>query len=183
MVLERCVSLRNHDSAPSLTPPVMVRLPHFGLSSLGATLWNGTTATALGINMQPIAINDAGAIVGNTDSRDPVTLRWKTTARVWSAGTAVVLIGPPSYQFSTAARDINNAGQIVGQSKNTSSTAVATLWDGASALNLNTVLTAAQALHIKLMEATAINDLGYIVVNGLDTVAQQRRSYVLVPAP
>jgi probable HAF family extracellular repeat protein len=154
-----------------------------GLSSIGATLWNGTTATALGINMQPIAINDAGAIVGNTESRDPDTWQWKTTARLWSAGTAVVLTGPANYQFSTTARDINNVGQIVGSSENDNLTSVATLWNGTSALNLNTVLTAAQALHIKLTEATAINDLGYIVVNGLDTALQQWRSYVLVPVP
>lgn len=152
-----------------------------GLSSLGATLWNGTTATALGVAMEPVAINDAGAIVGNKDSRDPDTFQWKTTARLWSAGTAVVLTGPANYQFSTTARDINNAGQIVGYSENGYLTSVATLWNGTTALNLNTVLTPAQALHIKLTQATAINDLGYIVVNGLDTVAQQQRSYVLVP--
>jgi probable HAF family extracellular repeat protein len=155
-----------------------------GLSSgLGATLWNGTTATALGINMQPVAINDAGEIVGNTDSRDPVTLRPKTTAKLWSAGTAVVLTGPVNYQFTTVARGINNVGQIVGTSKNGNSTSVATLWNGTSALDLNTVLTAAQALHIKLLDAAAINDQGHIVVNGSDSVAQQRRSYVLVPVP
>ncbi|WP_116808151.1 DUF3466 family protein [Steroidobacter cummioxidans] len=154
-----------------------------GLSSLGATLWNGTTATALGVNMQPIAINDSTAIVGNSETFDPNTRQWTTTARLWSAGTAVALTGPANYQFGTTARDINNAGQIVGSSENSSLTSVATLWDGTSALNLNTVLTPTQALHIRLLEATAINDLGYIVVNGIDTVAQQRRSYVLVPVP
>jgi probable HAF family extracellular repeat protein len=154
-----------------------------GLSSLGATLWNGTTATALGINMEPVAINDAGTIVGNTDSYDPNTFRWKTTARRWSAGTAVVLTGPVNYQFSTSARDINNAGQIVGYSDDGNSSSVATLWNGTSALDLNTVLSAAQALHINLTEATAINDLGYIVVKGIDTDAQQQRSYVLAPVP
>jgi probable HAF family extracellular repeat protein len=152
-------------------------------SSFGPTLWNGTTATALGINMEPIAINDAGAVVGNTYSRDPDTYQYKNTARLWTAGAAVVLTGPANYQFSITACDINNVGQIVGYSENDNLTSVATLWNGTSALNLNTVLTAAQALHIKLTEATAINDLGYIVVNGIDTVAQQRRSYVLVPVP
>ncbi|MBM0103202.1 hypothetical protein JM946_00515 [Steroidobacter sp. S1-65] len=154
-----------------------------GLSSLGATLWNGTTATALSVAMEPVAINDAGAIIGNRDSRDPDTFQWKTTARVWSEGTAVVLTGPTNYQFSTIARDINNAGQIVGYSENNYSMAVATLWDGTSAINLNTVLTPAQALQIELTEATAINDLGYIVVNGYDSVAQQQRSYILAPIP
>ena len=154
-----------------------------GLSSLGATLWNGTTATALGVKMEPVAINDAGAIVGNTDSRDPDTYQWKSTAKVWSAGTTVVLPGPANYQFSTTARDINNAGQIVGYSENGYLTPVATLWNGTSAINLNTVLTPAQALHIKLTEATAVNEQGDIVVNGFDTVAQQQRSYILAPIP
>lgn len=154
-----------------------------GLSSLGATLWNGTTATALGVAMEPVAINDAGAIIGNRDSRDPDTFEWKTTARVWSEGTAVVLTGPTNYQFSTIARDINNAGQIVGSSENNYAMAVATLWDGTNAINLNTMLTPAQALHIKLTEATAINDLGYIVVNGYDSAVQQQRTYILAPIP
>lgn len=153
-----------------------------GFSILGATLWNGTTATALGVNMQPIAINDAGVIVGNTESFDPDTRQWISMATRWSAGTVVALTGPANYQFSSKARDINNLGQIVGASENGNLTSVATLWNGTSALNLNTVLTPAQALHITLLEATAINDLGYIVVNGVDTLAQQGRSYVLVPA-
>jgi probable HAF family extracellular repeat protein len=152
-------------------------------SSFGPTLWNGTTATPLGINMDPIAINDAGAVVGNTESRDHETWQWKTTAKLWSAGSAVVLTGPANYQFNTTARDINNAGQIVGYSEDDNLTSVATLWNGTTALNLNTVLTAAQAVHIKLTQATAINDLGHIVAYGLDTDAQQWRSYVLVPVP
>ena len=151
-------------------------------SSYGATLWNGTTPTALAVDMEPVAINDAGAIVGNTQGYDYDIFRWATTAKLWSEGTVIVLAGPANYQYNTTARDINNAGQIVGYSENEDLGTVATLWTGTSALNLNTVLTAAQALHIRLTQATAINDLGHIVVSGFDSDEQQQHSYVLIPA-
>jgi probable HAF family extracellular repeat protein len=152
-------------------------------AGLGPVLWNGTTATGLGIDIEPVAINDSGVIVGDMNTYDEDTGRWSIAASRWSAGTVVLLTGPTNFQRHTSVRDINNAGQVVGYAENNNLDTVATLWNGTTGLDLNTVLTPAQASHIKLYEATAINDLGYILVNGVDTVAHKGRSYVLVPQP
>lgn len=121
-------------------------------SGLGPVLWNGTTATPLGIDIEPVAINDSGVIVGDINTYDENTGRWSIAASRWSAGTVVLLTGPTNFQRHTSVRDINNAGQVVGYAENNYLDTVATLWDGTTGLDLNTVLTPAQASHIKLYE-------------------------------
>jgi hypothetical protein len=95
------------------------------------------------------AINNSGSIVGYSQNADNV---WKAT--LWSQ-TSLTPYSPTQLQStfgadkSAEALAINDSGQIVGMSINSISTdyllprdatAKATLWDGASAIDLNTYL-------------------------------------------
>jgi hypothetical protein len=88
---------------------------------------------------------------------------------------------------------INDTAQVVGAIAARSVHEDPTLWNGTAATTLDVaggISGAAFAINnagvsvgvTYTMRPTAINDLGYIVVNGVDTLAQQGRSYVLVPA-
>ena len=79
-------------------------------------LYNGGKMTDLGLNIFPTAINDAGAIVGQTEGAI------SDTAFVYSAGKAQnlnTLIPPGSNVTLTNALGINEKGQIVAEGTNT----------------------------------------------------------------
>jgi probable HAF family extracellular repeat protein len=118
-----------------------------------ATVWNGTTATNLGMvpgadASHARAINNSGQVVG-----------WSTTdgntyATIWNGTTGTALGVLPGADASYA-RAINNGGQIAGWSTINGNTH-ATIWNGTTATDLGT-LTGGNA-----SAALAINDKGQV---------------------
>lgn len=133
-----------------------------------ATVWNGTAATYLGTlggtDSSANAVNEVGQVVGNYRSSSGTT-----RAALWS-GTTATDLGTLGGSFSAAA-DINSTGQIVG-SATTAGDAdqVATIWDGGTAMDLNTLLFA-NAAGWKLQSANGINDKGQIIAFGYNELS------------
>jgi probable HAF family extracellular repeat protein len=83
--------------------------------------------------------------------------------------------------MDSEANAINNAGQIVGYSTYSSSTYPnysATIWDGTTAIDLNTLVTLPSGFVLNV--ATAINDSGWIVGYGTNS-ANETHAFLLTP--
>jgi probable HAF family extracellular repeat protein len=137
-----------------------------------AALWNGTTLTDLGSltghrSSTATGINDAGQIVGCAGP-DPYNYH----AFLWSGATATDL-GPPLE--GSCASDINNAGQIVGNTEHGPA-----LWNGTTRVDLNSAISAAVTSKVSL-GAVAINDDGWIAANAVPIGGGRPRAYLLVP--
>jgi len=151
-----------------------------------ATLWNGTTPTDLGTlggtNSAAANINNAGQIVGYSDLADGAT----SHAVLWNGATLTELAALGGDGTISYASDINNVGQIVGWSDIAAGNTHATLWEGASLLDLNSFLpnNLASAGWV-LNYAYAINDHGVIVgqaSNGLDPATATYAAFKLTPS-
>jgi probable HAF family extracellular repeat protein len=132
-----------------------------GFSGSRATLWNGSTPTALGTlggsHGTATAISRAGHVVG--DSTLPGDNPNYTHATLWNGLTAIDL-GTLGGTFSSA-NGINSAGQIVGHSvlAGNMGGVHAVLWNGLIATDLG------------LGYAIKINDLGQVVGQGSEDPA------------
>ena len=123
-----------------------------------ATRWNGTTATALDtLGSEEIgqgaAINDHGTVVGYSWTPRRYASFYAT---VWN-GTTPTLLGPADGH--STARDINNAGQVVGfvgPAELPGELQHATLWNGGVPTDLGT-------LGGTNSDAFAINNAGLVV--------------------
>jgi probable HAF family extracellular repeat protein len=122
-----------------------------------------------GLYSEAFGLNDTGQVVGTsaTDGNDDFH------AVLWNGTTAIDL-------GEGEARDINNAGHAVG-----SSAGHAMLWKGSAGTDLNSLLDAkAVRAGWHLVDATAINDRGWIVGNAVNSVTGERHGYVLsIPEP
>lgn len=153
-----------------------------------ATAWQGADPTVLqslgGSYSEAYAVNSAGMIVGaaNTAANSSTYI-----ATVWNGANVTALAslgGTKSYAFA-----VNNAGLIVGSSTDAAGNPYATLWDGKSVVNLNTVLNPAvtQAGWV-LTLATGINNEGWIVGDAVNARLGESDAFVLraidpVPEP
>jgi probable HAF family extracellular repeat protein len=152
-----------------------------GISGLSqATIWNGTTPTSLGnlggITSVANAINNAGKVVG-WSSTNPVGPQ-NAYAFIWTGGTMTALVNLANAGGSVA-YDINNAGQVVGDTIMTGGTH-ATLWQNNTPIDLNAVLNSS-GLGWVLEDAFANNDRGQIVGWGFNPLGQQE-AYLLTPS-
>jgi len=87
---------------------------------------------------------------------------------------------------ASGARDINEAGVIVGSSDTAplgdpAAEEHAVVWTGGVIEDLNDLID--PSLDILLVEAMAINEAGSIVCNGYDEVGQERAFLLIVPEP
>lgn len=152
-----------------------------------ATLWNGTTAIDLGTlggtSSYTHDINSAGQVVGKSQITGDTFFH----ATLWNGTTATDLGGLSG--FDSYARAINDAGLVVGVSSLTaripSPTAQrATLWSGSTAIDLNSFLDAStKNAGWHLMDATAINNNGWIVGDAYNSMTGVQHAYLLTPVP
>jgi probable HAF family extracellular repeat protein len=128
-----------------------------------ATVWNGTTATTLGLNAEGRAINDAGQAVGITYALDHSAYSG-ISATGWNGAAAMPSLGGPTTQVY----DINASGTAVGSSQintctvycsdnGTSAPAHATVWHDGSVTDLGLLAGGTNSA------AGGINDQGVIV--------------------
>ena len=158
------------------------------------TLWNGTTAIDLGTlggNFgMAYGINDVGQIVGISTTSDNTGIH----ATLWD-GTVPTELFWLGGNLSLA-NAINNSGQTVGYSftsgdfsnANIHTTQRATLWNGATAIDLNSFLDAATVSEgWVLLVASDINDNGWIVGKAFNSISGKEHAYMLsvvaVPEP
>lgn len=151
-------------------------------NTAGAVLWR-PDGTAIDIGTLPLApgwrpeayardINESNAVVGASATTLPsgFTVRH---AFLWQGGSFTDLGALRGPEWSSDARSLNDLGQVVGISEGR-----AFLWTAAEGMrNLNDFID--PAAKWTLIDATSINNQGWIVGNGtLDGVA---RDYLLIP--
>jgi probable HAF family extracellular repeat protein len=119
------------------------------LNTGSAVVWDGTTFTDLGAG-SPLAINNAGQVVGTTT--DSLTL---PRAAAWLGAGASRLPGPVD-ENNSAASDINDHGQIAGFQRVGGRFFYATTWENGGYSNLG------------LGIARGINNSGQIVGISID---------------
>jgi probable HAF family extracellular repeat protein len=124
-----------------------------------AALWDSNGITNLS-NLdntlsEASAINNLGQIIGSTDNTDFINLQAKILN-----GTSITSLTPIN-ETNSYASSINDYGQIVGSSinfNNNNLIAHATLWDGATVINLGTL-----GGNFNSSAAIAINNIGMVV--------------------
>jgi probable HAF family extracellular repeat protein len=155
-------------------------------TNVHATLWNGSNIMDLGTlggaNSTANAINDIGNVVGASQ----VSVNSKSHATLWTSTNMLDLgnLGTSSPLLYSAAWDINNAGQIVGESDFYESTYIrshAVSWVGTSITDLNSVASAPNGW--KLTQAFSINDAGLIVCSMVNSLTGQSNAVLLSPIP
>ena len=127
-------------------------------------------------------INDADQVAGTTLFPLFGSLA-HLQATLWN-GSQPSALATPAGGDSTA-NDLNDKGEVVGwtASKLDRSDQVATLWSGTTAIDLNSFLSLSQRSDgWKLLQATAINDLGSIVGSAVNPLTGQTTGFLLAVA-
>jgi hypothetical protein len=141
-------------------------------------------------------LNDANVVVGSSSTGQTVgqligtsSTTSITRAFVWNSGTTTELSpfnlytpvnNGPTTNYHSEAKDITNAGLIVGNSQRTAgSAAVATLWEGGVPIDLNTLIPAGSGWT--LLSAEGINANGDIV--GFGSIGGVTRGFLLTAVP
>lgn len=131
-----------------------------------------------GVAGQARGINEAGVAVGTSTDASGVE-----RATLWQ-GTNPIDLGCLPGLASSAATDINDAGQIVGYSQRVfvpGDVPRATLWWEGAVLDLNNFLDARlQAEGWVLTVPRRINNAGWIACSAINTLTSQQGSFVLV---
>lgn len=150
-----------------------------------ATLWQNGQAidldTAGGRESWAHAINDHGVAVGGSELAADYA-----RAVVWRDGVPTVLGMPAGDDWVTStANGLNNAGQVVGMSLDRSTgLSHAILWNGSTATNLNSFLSASEAeAGWHLSQAFGINERGWITGAAFNTLTFDTAAYILAPVP
>lgn len=143
-------------------------------------IWNGTTPTALAVPTgatvaNVAAINNAGQVVGSADYGEYGETK---VAVIWNGITPTVLgsLGGPS----SSASAINDAGLVVGSSRPIDAGSRGTIWDGTTAIDVNTLLTS-DPFGMIIQALTGINSSGQIVGSAYSWEEEKLYAVLLTP--
>lgn len=153
------------------------------LSGPHAILWQSGAMTGLGAlpgggdHSYAVDINNTGQVVGQSGGSGPAE-SGPARAFLWDENAGMHDLGfLPGANYSVA-YGINDRGEVVGESSSLFGAGGAFLWDdGLGMLNLNDLLIDSE--DWRLWTATAINNSGQIVGNGLHNGVQ--RAFLLTP--
>jgi len=156
-----------------------------GASAEHALLWENGVPTDLGnIGGQawntPVALNNQGRIVGFANTSGDVNAALSPTAFIWTKASGMKPIPPYGTDTNDIAFDVNEKGQIVGQSFNANSGASrAVFWQNNVLSDLNTLVIQPTSLYLTL--AQGINDAGEIAGTAIDTSSGETVGFLAVP--
>ncbi|MGD0180839.1 MAG: hypothetical protein ABSC15_13570 [Terriglobales bacterium] len=156
-----------------------------GASAEHALLWENGVPTDLGnIGGQawntPVALNNHGQIVGFANTSGDENAPLSPTAFIWTKASGMKAIPPYGTDTNDIAFDVNEKGQIVGQSFNTNSGASrAIFWQNNVLSDLNTLVIQPTSLYLTL--AQGINDGGEIAGTAIDTSSGETVGFLAVP--
>jgi probable HAF family extracellular repeat protein len=150
---------------------------HAFLYSSGALTDLGTLGGSTSVGN---AINSSGVVTGGADTASQVQHAFITN------GTSLVDLGTLGGSLSTnIGLGINSAGEVVGSySLGTSGGPSGAFLDtGSKMVDLNTEdTTSPLALYVTLTSAVGINDNGWIVANGINSLTGLQDAYLLPPS-
>jgi probable HAF family extracellular repeat protein len=157
-----------------------------GSSTTHATVWDNASSTPTDLGTLPggatstaFAINAHGQVAGRS-SFLPGSFDYHAT--VWN-GNVPTDLGTLDGD-SSEANAINNAGVAVGWSDTADGDTRAALWTGTAAIDLNTFLDGDTVNDgWVLVEASGINDQGWIVGDAYNSQTQQTHAFLLTPVP
>ncbi len=156
-----------------------------GASAEHALLWENGVPTDLGnIGGQawntPVALNNQGQIVGFANTSGDENAALSPTAFIWTKASGMKAIAPYGTDTNDIAFDVNEKGQIVGQSFNANSGASrAIFWQNNVLSDLNTLVIQPTSLYLTL--AQGINDAGEIAGTAIDTSSGETVGFLAVP--
>jgi probable HAF family extracellular repeat protein len=156
-----------------------------GASAAHALLWeNGVPINLGNIGGQawntPVALNNRGQIVGFANTSGDENAPLSPTAFIWTKASGMKSIAPYATDTNDIAFDVNEKGQIVGQSFNANSGASrAFFWQDNALSDLNTLVIQPTSLYLTL--AQGINDSGEIAGTAIDTSTGETVGFLAVP--
>jgi probable HAF family extracellular repeat protein len=156
-----------------------------GASAEHALLWENGVPVDLGnIGGQawntPVALNNRGQIVGFANTSGDENAPLSPTAFIWTKASGMKSIAPYATDTNDIAFDVNEKGQIVGQSFNANSGASrAFFWQDNTLSDLNTLVIQPTSLYLTL--AQGINDAGEIAGTAIDTSTGETVGFLAVP--
>ena len=154
--------------------------PTFALHGL---LWQNGALTDLGNlgGMQftlPAGINNLGQVVGVSDLPGDT---FPGHAFLWTKDSGIQNLGTLPGDISSIAKDINDKGQIVGQSTDASGNSRAFIWQNGLMTDLNTLVPGGGST-LFLFEAFGINLRGQFAVVGFDVNSGNCCAFLATPA-
>jgi probable HAF family extracellular repeat protein len=154
-----------------------------GASAKHALLWENGVPTDLG-NIgghawnTPIAINNRGVVVGFANTSGDEHAPINPTAFIWTKERGMRPIAPLSGDTNDVAFDLNDRGQVVGQSIGATEQR-AFLYEDGKLMDLNALVLPGSALSLIL--AQGINDRGEISGTAIDTNTGAAVAFLAVP--
>jgi probable HAF family extracellular repeat protein len=154
-----------------------------GASAKHALLWENGVPTDLG-NIgggawnTPVAISNRGEVVGFANTSGDENAAPSPTGFIWTKTTGMKKLPLLGEDNNSIAFDVNEKGQVVGQSAG--ATLRAFLYEDGTMFDLNALIQPDSSLY--LTDAQGINDHGEIAGTALDTVTGTMVAFLAVPS-
>ncbi len=154
-----------------------------GASARHALLWENGVPSDLG-NIggrawnTPVAINNHGEVVGFANTSGDENAAPSPTGFIWTRANGIQALPLLGDDTNSIAFDVNEKGQVVGQSAG--ATLRAFLYEGGTMFDLNVLIQAGSSLY--LTDAQGINDQGEIAGTALDTATGAIVAFLAVPS-
>lgn len=155
-----------------------------GASAEHALIWNNGVPTDLG-NIgggawnTPVAINNHGQVVGFANTSGDENAPLNPTAFIWTKTSGMQPIEPVSGDTNDIAFDINENGEVVGQSYGANDVR-AFLYENGVATDLNTLVVQGDP-NLSLILAQGINGSGEITGTAVDMTSGLEVGFLAVP--